>query len=221
MRRLGQGCWLAAAALLAAPPIQAFWWGPSVESRWLDRAVSIDGGDEDWKSIERDDSEGLGFAFANDGKNIYLLVAPHTKSTKDQMAGSFGEKLTVWLDPQAGRNKKIGLKLASPEGLAHGERRPLEMVGLDTAAAACGGLDAVMGPKNERGVLEARIPLACLGGPLQRISVGLETSAPTKPPARPHDDMGRSRRRETDAEDDAIEPIQLWIRVHLASAPSP
>ena len=101
----------------------------------------------------------------------------------------------------------------------HGEEDNFDFGQL--APELCGGLDAVMGPKNERGVLEARIPLACLGGPLQRVSVGLETSAPAKPPARPHDDMGRSRRRETDAEDDAIDPIQLWIRVHLASAPSP
>jgi len=212
MRRLGPA--LLAAAALAAPAA-AFWWGSSAQSRRLDRTITLDGSDEDWKGIERDDSDGLSFAFVDDDRSLYMLVAPHTKWTKEQFAGTFGQDLTLWLDPQARKNKRLGLKLRPPEGSAPGARRQLELVGVDSATAAGSGLEAVMGPKEGRGVMEARIPLSLLGpGPVRKMSVGLEASAPAKPVARVHD--ARSQRRESDYEDELFEPVDLWVRVTLA-----
>ena len=176
---------LAVLIVLAVAPARAFWWGPSYKSLWLDRTISIDGNADDWRAQEQDDAEGLSFAFANDDKNLYVLVVPHTKLMKAQMAGSYGQDFVIWLDPKAGKDKLIGIKLHAPSPDA---QRDVEVLA-DTAAVPAmpvgDGAEVRMGPADERGVLEGRIPLRLLGtNPPQKISVGFETSRPEKWPGR-------------------------------------
>ena len=233
--------------VFVSPPVHAFWWGPSSKSLWLDRTIVIDGNADDWKSQEQDDAEGLGFAFANDDKNLYILVAPHTKSTKAQMAGSYGQDFIIWLDPKAGKAKILGIKLHAPTSQAV---RDVEVVA-DSATVpvvlANDDVEVRIGPTNERGVLEGRIPLSCLGlNPPQKISVGLETSLPKTLPGRiekgasswAHEkdqDQGAGAgsggggmrhgrrgggggsRHPSGQKGEDFSPIEFWIRLTLAS----
>lgn len=182
----GRAALLSVAALLTALPSHAFWWGSKSRSLWLDHPITIDGNADDWKFNEDDDDEGLAFSFANDDKNLYLLVAPHTKSIKAQMAGAYGQDFVIWLDPHAGLKKRIGIRLHAP-GRSDTERG-VEVV-IDTAGVTAPALqddiEVRMGPAEERGILEARIPLRYLGEILPKmISIGLETSRPEKQPGR-------------------------------------
>jgi hypothetical protein len=230
------------AALFAAAPSRAFWWGPSAESRWRDRTITIDGRDEDWKDQEPEEAEGLAFAFANDDKDLYVLVSPHTKSLKRQLAGEFAQDFSIWIDTSAGKKEKLAVKLLAPARLGEAADRDVETVGIDTnSAAARDSADVRIGPMDERGVLEARIPLSYLGTPRpKRISVGLQTSALKKPPpsqagghhqaredpkdqdsgqemgGRGHGRKGGMGGKHAGAEED-FEPIDLWIRVTLSA----
>jgi hypothetical protein len=237
---------LVGAVLLAAGPCQAFWWGPSAQSRWRDRPIKIDGRDDDWKDQETDDAQGLEFAFANDDKDLYVLVSPHTKSIKQQMAGDFKQDFTIWIDTSVGKKQRVAVKLLAPTSV--GNPRDVETVGIGTGSiAAKDEADMRIGPMDERGVLEARIPLSYLGTPLPKtISVGLETTAlKLPPPSRtgahhtpsqiPKDQdsgsgqelSGRGRghgraggtgsKHESSESEEEFSPIGLWIRVTLSA----
>jgi hypothetical protein len=215
--------WLVCVALLAAVPCRALWWGPQSESRWRDHPITVDGRDEDWKSQEPDEADGLAFAFANDDKDLYVLISPHTKSLKQQMAGDFGQDFTIWIDTSAGKKEKVAVKLLAPAGSADQTEREMASVGIDTdSVAAKDPAELRMGPMHERGVLEARIPLSYLGTPLPKtISLGLQTTALKKPPA-----GGRGQGRKSGmggkhgaSDSEEFEPIELWIRVTLSGRP--
>lgn len=237
---------LICAALLAAVPSRAFWLGSRAESRWRDRTITIDGRDEDWKDQETDDAKGIAFAFANDDKDLYVLVSPHIKSLKQQMAGEFEQDFSIWIDTSAGKKKIVAVKLLAPAALGDTVEREVETVGIDTGSvAAIGTADLRIGPTDERGVLEARIPLSYLGTPLPKtISVGLETSDPKKaPPAqagvrRPARESpkeqesgqemgGRGRghgrkgglggKHEGTGSEEKFERLNLWTRVTLSA----
>jgi hypothetical protein len=236
---------LVCAVMLAAAPSRAFWWGPSAESRWRDRAITIDGRDDDWKDQDTDDEQGVAFAFANDDKDLYFLVSPHTKSLKQQMAGDFEQDFSIWIDTSVGKKQRVAVKLLAPTSSAGSAEREVATVGIATDSVASKDTpDMRIGRMDERGVLEARIPLSYLGAPLpKRISVGLETSTPKKHPSSPgaghhpahqtakdqesDQDMGSGGRRHSprggmggktggsDSED-RFEPLELWIRVTLS-----
>ncbi len=90
---------------LIAPEVRAFWWGPSDTSLWRDRKITVDGNDKDWLKQEQEDSDdsgGIQFAFANDAKNLYVLVVPHTRSTKAQMAGKYGQDFSIRMGGRRG-----------------------------------------------------------------------------------------------------------------------
>jgi hypothetical protein len=234
---------LVCAALLAAAPSRAFWWGPHADSRWRDRTITVDGRDDDWQDREPDEAEGLAFAFANDDKDLYVLVSPHTRALKQQLAGDFQQDFTIWIDTCAGKKERIAVKLLAPAGSADPADRDVETVGIDTnSVAAKDTADLRMGPMHERGVLEARIPLSYLGSPLPKmIGVGLQTSAFKKtPPAggrrtthtlpkdeesgqdslgggRGHGQKGGAGGKHGGADAEEFEPIDLWIRVSLSA----
>jgi hypothetical protein len=232
--------------LLAAAPSRAFWWGPSAESRWRDRTITIDGRDDDWKDQDADDAEGVAFAFANDEKDLYVLISPHTKSLKQQLAGNYDQDFSIWVDTSVGKNKRVAVRLLAPASFGATEAREVETVGIDTdSIAAKDSPDLRIGPMDERGVLEARIPLSYLGASLpKKISVGLETSIPKRPP--PAQAAGRHPARESPADQESgqemggsgrghgrkggtggkhgdagskeeFEPLDLWIRVTLSA----
>ena len=234
-------------SMFAAAPSRAFWWGPRADSRWLDRTITVDGRDDDWQAQPAEDAEGLSFAFANDAKNLYIMLAPHTKSIKQQMAGAYEQDFSIWIDTGTGKGKNMAFKLLAPAAFGETIEREMETVGIETAAVAMNGeAEMRMGATDERGVLEARIPLNYFGTPVPKIiSVGFETSAPRKPPpsrtgkprsarGNPTEDEsgqegfgrgGRGRRGgaggrhgAAGANEEAFNSVGIWIRVTLAAA---
>ena len=166
---------LAAAACLTASPLRAFWWGTNSDSHRPKQPITVDGRADEWDVSAMDEEDGFAFAFANDEKNLYVFFAPHTRSTKTQLAGTRAQDLSVWLDPKAGKNKTLGIRLHAP--VKFSAQRELETVGIDTTTLE---VQAAVGPTDDRGVFEARFPLSALGTPLpKKITVGLETSEPT------------------------------------------
>ena len=221
-------------AFLAAVPARGFFWlGPREKSAWRAQPIAVDGAAADWKDAAFDDDSGLSFAFANDDKDLYVAFSPHTKGTKSQLSGRDGQNVSLWLDPKGGKHGTIGLTLLAPQP---GEaERSLEVVGIDTAA-----VELKVGDVEERGVLEARVPLSSLGSPApEKITLELVTSAPTRKPERP---ARAEKPREEEAEPappsgrgrgrgrggarlgpPAEEPptTSLWIQVSLAVPPKP
>ena len=242
---------IAADALLPGAVCQAFWFGPKTDSRWAGQPVRLDGNAQKWQLREGDDDSGLAYAFANDSENLYLMMSPHTKSAKDALAGSYGQDFTIWLDTQAGKGKIIGVRLAAPDSQWDQAARKTEVIGVDTAAVAVppddDGAEINIGPVQERGIVEARIPLRYLGKvTVNRISVGIETSQAKDAP--PHSDKtsgsrqreqtpggedgsgmggggmkrghrGGGRLRSNVPQEEDLSPLHLWIRVTLASPP--
>ena len=218
-----------AAVLLAPSPGGALWLGHRAESRWRGTAIAVDGSAEDWKSPEGDEAEGLMFVFANDDKDLYVLVSPHTKSTKAQLSGENDQDFTLWLDPKAGKKKNLAIRLLAPARGQIGPDRELVAVGLDSATASDqqtpAGAEVRVGPADERGVLEARIPLRYLGARRpQRVTVGFETSAPVRPHGRKEAGSGKDRSRGGDrstgsSDTEESDVLRLWVRVTLAEPP--
>ncbi len=202
---------------------------------------------------EGDEDSGLAYAFANDPKYLYIMLSPHTKSVKDELAGSYGQNFTIWLDSSAGKGKILGFRLPAPESQWSRAAQQVELVGLDTAAfTASSDTEAAeidVGPVQQRGILEARIPLSYFFGAVlpEKISVGIETSLVREAP--PHTGKtsntwqeggsqgegsdpgstglsmkrggrrGGGRQRSKVKQDEDLTPLALWIRVTLASPP--
>ncbi|MCX5787881.1 MAG: hypothetical protein NTX64_05140 [Elusimicrobia bacterium] len=213
------------AALLLAAPARALWWlGPTSQSRWRDRPITVDGGAEDWRAQEADDAGALSFAFANDDQDLYVMIRPHTKAARAQIGGTYGQEFTVWIDPKAGREHRLVVTVRAPSGPS-GERvveAPALAVAGSTASVEA---QAAMGLASERGVFEARIPLRFLGTPRpERVTVGIETSKPTKIPERAgvwergdKKGKGEARPQVPGFIDEDYLPIRLLIRVTLSA----
>jgi len=179
------------------PPVscQAFWFGSKTDSRWTGQALPLDGTPQKWRVREEDEDSGLAYAFANDSKNLYIMLSPHTRAAKDELAGSYGQDLTIWLDAHAGKGKTLGIRLAAPGSRGDQSSRKADVVGLDTAAVPVSldndGAEVIVGPVTERGLVEARIPLRYLGPvPPEKISVGIETSKAKEAPPQAGNDQG-------------------------------
>lgn len=186
--------------LLAAAPSLALWFGPRAQSRWAAAPIAVDGKSDDWTIQDTDDAEGIVYAFSNDAQYLYMLLAPHTRSTREQLLGRYQQDLTIWIDRKAKIDKTTGLRVLSPSRPEDPDRI-LETIGISSAAESA---SARMGPA-QRGIFEARIPLASLGVPLPDIlSVGIEESVARRWPAHPAE---------------PLEPIHLWVRVTLARKP--
>ena len=225
------GAVLSALLLILAAPAFAVWWlGPTCASRWLDRPITIDGDAEDWRSQEIDDSGSLSFAFANDERDLYVLIVPHTRPARAQLAGVYGQDFTFWIDPKGGREHKLVITVRAPLGADKGrvvEAPAAAVAGSSTAAVA----QAAMGDVAGRGAFEARIPLALLGSPRPgRVMVGVATSRLLRQPeAAGSWDRSGERRQGKDGRaarpefqgfiDEDYLPIQLIVRVTLAAPP--
>ena len=187
--------------LLAAAPITALWFGPRAQSRWAATPIIIDGKSDDWTIQDTDDAEGIVYAFANDAQHLYLMLAPHTRSTREQLVGRYQQDLMIWIDRKAKLDKITGLRILAPSRPEDPDRI-LETV--DISSTVENAL-VRMGPAQGRGIFEARIPLAVLGAPLPAIlSVGVEESVARRWPAQSAE---------------PLEPIHLWVRVTLARKP--
>ncbi len=165
--------------LLAQPGFCGWlWWGSKAESAWTPKTIEVDGSEAAWKNRDLDDDAGLSFSFSNDDQNLYFFVRPHTTWTKDQMQGVYGQSLTLWLDGSGGTRKATAVRLLKPAHDMAGGPRELELVGVDTMTIFAQP-EAMVGPIDERGGLEARIPLVYFGSRLpERVSVGVIASRP-------------------------------------------
>ena len=220
---------LLAAALLCAAPAGAFWWSPKGESSWSTAPVVMDGDLGKWRPREQDDFSGMEYAFVNDADWLYLMLYPHTREAKEQLSGARGGDFTIILS--TGKPWKGGLRitLAPPDGGPGYDDRDLSVSGACPEVALSSGAAAPeirSGSFDDRGILEARIPLVCFGAALpEEIGVGLQA-----PPGTKHlavnasfaDDRGgrpRSGAEGGGAGDDETSPLHLWIKVRLAPAP--
>ena len=174
---------------MSAAPCRAIWWGSKADSVWVSTPVALDGDDKKWRPRDGDEDSGIAYAFTNDGQDLYIMLSPHTRSAKDQLAGTYIQDFTIWVDTRAGKARTLGLRLPAPQSRYDPEPREAFLVGPGTAAAEipAGGdsPEIRLGPVTaERGILEARIPLRLLGTALpENITVGLETSpAKAEPP---------------------------------------
>ena len=92
--------------------------GDKLESRWLDRVITIDGRDTDWQDARvyiEDASMGMGLL--NDGEHLYLTLS---LSNRQVIAQAMRQGFTVWFDPTGGRNKIFGIRF--PLGLTEMNR---------------------------------------------------------------------------------------------------
>lgn len=196
-------------ALLLAAPAAAWWFGPKYDAFRPERPITVDGDARDWPASRRDDAGDMTFAFANDDSDLYVLFQPHTRSAKEQLGGTYGQAMTLWVDPAAGMNKRFGVALTAPQKTADGRFvRVVTATGPETEAAR--QIEVRTGDFDEHGALEARMPLSLLGPrPPKYVTVGLETTRPAKIPRPVVDPKGRSP-------DEAFAAVRLWVRVRLA-----
>lgn len=198
--------------LLAPPQASAVWLGARAQSRWNDAAIAVDGRREDWTLVPAEDARGVSYGFANDERYLYLLLVPHTRSAREQLAGVYQQDLVFWLDASAGKKRLQGLRVLAPAALSQ-PTRALEAIRLPDADDAA----VAVSPTRYRGALEARLPLSWLGSKRpSAFTVGVEAQSPRRPPAPP---PRRGPREGPDFGPPPFEPFTLWMRVTLASPP--
>jgi hypothetical protein len=199
----------------AASPAAAFWLGARGKSAWAAAPITVDGKADDWTLSPEDETEGVAYGFANDDRYLYLVLVPHTRQAKEQLAGVFQQDLMLWLDRGAGKNKTTGVLVLAPASLDQ-PARALDLVRLSTAA---GEAVVAASPLQSRAALEARLPLAYLGSPLpEQFTVGIETQYPRHPPAQPAPERSRDAHEAPPAA--KFETLQFWVRVTLARPPA-
>ena len=114
-----------------------------LESGWLDRDLTIDGRNEDWKgALEYLDDPGVAVGLLNDDDFLYLTVSTSEQATAMQMirAGT-----TIWFDSDGGDDKTFGIRF--PVGV-----RQMVMSGEGTRAGRGG--DGVPDPAIIQTMLE-------------------------------------------------------------------
>lgn len=202
------GVRLAPLVLFLSAPAAAWWFGPKYDAFRPERPIEIDGDARDWPPERRDDAADMTFAFADDGTDLFVLFLPHTRTAKQQLAGTYNQDITLWVDPKGGMAKRFGVALTAPQKTGDGR-----FVRVVTAAGPEPGsarqVEVRNGDFDARGALEARVPLALLGTPAPKfVSVGLETSKPAHTPLPVVDAKGRSP-------DELFAAVRIWVRVTL------
>ena len=207
---------LAGAVLaLCAAQASALWLGARAKSAWAAAPVAVDGKSDDWTLTPDDETDGVAYGFANDAKDLYLVLVPHTREARAQLSGAYQQDLMFWLDRSGGKAKTAGARFLAPASLDQ-PARALELVSLSTAA---GEASFAASPSQARSIVEARLPLAYLGTPLpESFTIGIEAQTPRRPPAQPPRE--RSRDAHEAAAPPKFEPLFLWLRVTLAKPPA-
>jgi hypothetical protein len=194
------------AALLAAPA-GAWWFGPRFTSARLERPIALDGEGRDWPAEGRDDAGDMSFSFAHDAEHLYALFVGHTRGAKAQLGGAYGQDLSLWVDPDAGMARKIGVRLTAPQTAG---AETVRLISAATEDARSREIEVKAGSLDQRGVLEARLPLRLLGGPPPRVvTVGLEAAVPARPPPR------RTADPKDPGSQELFAPLRLWVRVKV------
>lgn len=82
------------------------------ESRPLDRAMIIDGNDDDWSgNLYTVEGERVSLGLFNDQEYLYVCLSANDITTVSQV---MRQGLTVWFDAEGGRKKTLGIKY--PDG---------------------------------------------------------------------------------------------------------
>ena len=96
-----------------------------IQSQWRGREIAIDGNDNDWAQTNPVTRDNLTIRAQNDTKYLYLCLASESREVQAQILGSAGNIFTIWLDPQGGMEKTLGIRL-SPRRPASAEPFPPE-----------------------------------------------------------------------------------------------
>ena len=81
--------------------------GQELASTWRDREVTIDGVDAEWENaVTWVEDKNVAIGLLNDGEYLYICLASIDFQRVRQMVGS---GLTVWFDPQGGKEKTFGI----------------------------------------------------------------------------------------------------------------
>lgn len=81
----------------------------AIKSVWPTNSIQIDGQPLDWRSIPGNyiSAPNIEYRVANDSTNLYVLLRlPRAVAARIGMHG-----LTLWLDPKASKQKKIGVRI--------------------------------------------------------------------------------------------------------------
>jgi len=164
-----------------------------IESSWPDPEITVDGAYADWSGrlVRLDDGRSVAVGVANDRANLYLCLVTRDFEIQSMIQRS---GLTIWLDPEGGRQKRIGFRIAplepkdiatSPayielvvEGAEYGEQRvaPVENGPIEVRSAAHADVTAYeirVALGTPLGLSNARSSVTLAPGPL--LGLGFET----------------------------------------------
>jgi hypothetical protein len=88
-----------------------------IQSSWPDPEITVDGAYADWSGrlVRLDDGRSVALGVANDRSNLYLCLVTRDFEIQSMIQRS---GLTVWLDPDGGRRKRVGFRIAPIEPTA-------------------------------------------------------------------------------------------------------
>jgi hypothetical protein len=94
------------AALVALAPAGCM--ESKVESKWLDRAITIDGKAPEWAGQEAyyDEDQGLKIGFFNDPRYLYIYISTWHQDTQRQILMN---GFTVWFDAKGGKKETFAV----------------------------------------------------------------------------------------------------------------
>ena len=82
--------------------------GPTLESQWRDREITIDGRDVEWEGTRVALADGwVGMGLMNDQEFMYLTVSLMDRATQAQV---MRQGLIIWFDPKGGKRKEFGVQ---------------------------------------------------------------------------------------------------------------
>jgi len=81
---------------------------PEMDSRWRDREIIVDGDDSEWGNYIQhyDEETRIVFCMFNDDNDLYIKLSSPNRTIQGQFIGL---GLTVWFDPEGGKDKKFGI----------------------------------------------------------------------------------------------------------------
>ena len=170
------------------------------KSLWPERQIVIDGKSDDWSgALSFIEKEQLSLGFFNDQDSLYVCLVAEGNFTRAQILRG---GLTVWFDPEGGKEKKFGIRyplgafaremqmppeMRNPEETNEGSPREamneLEIIRskkaeperMELAKAKDNGLEVTAAPSSGLVVYELKIPLLAKEG--QPLAVGAKPGA--------------------------------------------
>jgi hypothetical protein len=99
--------------------------GQELTSTWRDREVTIDGVDAEWENaVTYVEDKNVAIGLLNDGEYLYICLASIDFQRVHQMIGS---GLTVWFDPEGGKEKTLGINFPLGMQFSREDMRPEKM----------------------------------------------------------------------------------------------